>query len=454
MAKREAAAQATAALDKRLTLSKAAEPSFLTLSADYEGGDALGGQGKSGHELAKGLRAEPREDGDLLRAERMVSFCESGDSLLLTKGDRRMFKRMGVAGSLSYCFDSIRDAQRSLMYEAKREGGDMKDKALAQKLGALAQTLAAVIGQKAEHEGAEALDFSDADDYGISQLLSEDLAMARGNDDLGNVLATLLKAGKAPTKAQHFEAAKLNMKKAKDLRKAAAKAIEDVHKMHKASYLAKEALVKAGKKPAADDDGDFDHAGAMAKLQKAFSALSSMKTFSKAASQHMAKAAGNRGPMEGTEDYTVPPGIKSKSNEEMAHEGPGAGETGSTPPELMLDTLFPGKGAKGTFSKAEMTMALRLAAAEGKVEALEKLPAGPTHGRRPAAFDTSKLFGANADENASLFKGVNAKALESDDEEIRKGAVGRVLGNMVLGGHGRSVFDNGFHGTAGADANA
>lgn len=432
LAKRAAQANTTSTQD-------AAEPTFLTLTADDGVVSHAEGLGEFGHELVKGRRAASQEVGDL--------------ALTLTRREQKLLKRMGVAGSLSYCFDSIRDAQRSLMYEAKREGGDLKDKALAEKLGTLAQTLAGVIEQKASHEGAEALDFSDADDHDISQLfLDGDLAMAGTNEDLGSLIVDFLKANKGPTKAQSFAAAKANMKKAKDMRKAAQKAVGEAHAMHKAAYLAKQALVKAGKKPA-DDDGDFDHAGAMEKLQKAFSSLDAMKTFAKAASQHMAKAAGNRGPLEGTDEYTVPTGVKGKTNSEMSREGPGGGESGSEPPILSLEGLFPGKAAKTSYTAAEVAMAVRLAAAEGKVEALEKMPAMPSGGRRPALIDTTKLFGgATADETTSLFKGVNPKSLESDDEEIRKGAVGKVIGNMILNGHGKSVFDAQFHGTAGASA--
>lgn len=285
-------------------------------------------------------------------------------------------------------------------------------------------------------------------------LNTENITMAETTADLGNILAEFLKAGKVPTKAQHFAAAKANMKKAKDMRKAAAKEIKAVHDMHKRGYLAKQAMVKAGKKPPADGDADdFDHAGAMEKLQKAFTSLNAMKTFSKAASQHMAKAAGNRGPLEGTDEYTVPMGVKGKTNKEMSTEGPGGGESGSAPPELMLDTMFPGKAAKANYTPIEVEMALRLAAANGKVEALEKMPAMPSGGRRPAAFDTSKFFGKSAD-TTSLFKGVDIDAVQSADPDEHNRAISRVFGNMVAGGHGKSVFDTSFHGTAGADTTA
>src|SRR5258708_27080926 len=77
---------------------------------------------------------------------RKAPTVEFGSEFTLKKG-------MNTAGSLAYCFDSIRGAQRSLLMEAKREGGDMKDKALATQLGTIAKQLAGVISQKAEHDG-------------------------------------------------------------------------------------------------------------------------------------------------------------------------------------------------------------------------------------------------------------------------------------------------------------
>ena len=90
-------------------------------------------------------------------------------------------KGMGSVGSLAYSFDSIRDVQRRLMMEAKREGGDGKDKALATKLGTLAKDLANVISLKAEHEGDEATTLTDADDQYLASMLGE------GFNDMSNV---------------------------------------------------------------------------------------------------------------------------------------------------------------------------------------------------------------------------------------------------------------------------
>ena len=63
------------------------------------------------------------------------------------------------------------------MMEAKREGGDMKDKALARELGSIAKQLSSIISQKSEHEGSEATDFSDADDDYVRSTLGEDFQM-------------------------------------------------------------------------------------------------------------------------------------------------------------------------------------------------------------------------------------------------------------------------------------
>lgn len=79
------------------------------------------------------------------------------------------------------------------------------------------------------------------------------------------------------------------------------------------------------------------------------------------------------------------------------------------------------------------------------------MPAGPVNGRRPASFDVSK-FASNPNDGtaaATLLNGVDANGLVSDDENIRKASVGRLIGNMITGGQGRTVFDPAFHGSAG-----
>ena len=219
---------AKVSLFKTSILPASAMPSFLTLGAG-DGGcsePTFEGLGKVRHDtLPSGLELEfkPRKG-----------------------GGGKLAKFMGVAGSLSYCFDSIREAQRCLLMEAKREGGDRKDAKLAKDLGSVAQTLAAVIGQKAEHEGQEALDLSDADDLFVVELLGEDFAMAQQNEGLAKVntpmtvngaFAELLKRAAQPSRAQRMEMCKGQLKKANKTRKEARELIEEAHKICKAAYL-------------------------------------------------------------------------------------------------------------------------------------------------------------------------------------------------------------------------
>lgn len=280
-------------------------------------------------------------------------------------------------------------------------------------------------------------------------------------NNLDQVIETLLKRGKVVTKAQHLAIAKRNMQKARKARQSAMADIKECHAMHKQAYLSK--LSKAKKPPANDDADDFDHMGAAEKLGKAYQSLDSMKTFMKAASVHLKKAASGRSGQRGEEVgdakapwYTVPPGVHDMSPSELATAGPGGDNHGSTPAILDMETVYPGKSAKksakanGTaLITAEHAQALvRAAAAEAEANLLKAMPSG---GRKPVAFDVSKFTGNGNDTEAAaaLLQGVEANGLVSDDENIRKAAVGRLVGNMIMSGQGRSVFDASFHGSAG-----
>ena len=384
-------------------------------------------------------------------------------------------KGMGTAGSLAYCFDSIRNAQRSLMIEAKREGGDMKDKALAKELGGIAQRLAGVISQKAEHEGGEALDLSDVDDQYMSSILGEDFAMSAttktvggSGDPLTNAMAALMKRAATPTRAMRMAMAKDNVRKARKAAKAARGAIEEAHKMCKAAYIA-----KAAKKPN-DNDGDegFDHAGMMEKLQKAFGEINKVRTFGKAAEAQIKKAAGRagqRGQEAGDPEagfYEVPAGVKDLSPAALAGASPGGEGGGSQPPMYPADgSVYPGKAAgatslqkyakNGQVSAEVAELLLEKAKADGELEALRKMPAAGSNGRRPYAFDTTKItagMGNGNDLNKTLFDGVNPMALGSNDERAHTEASARVIGNFLTSGHfGKSVFDPAFKGAAGSN---
>lgn len=283
------------------------------------------------------------------------------------------------------------------------------------------------------------------------------------NVSLDQVLESLMKRGRVVTKAQHMQIAKANIKKARKARMDAADAIKAAHAMHKSAYLS-----KAGKPPKAkpdDDADDFDHTGAMEKLGKAYQSMEAMKTFMKAASVHLKKAAsrsGQRGEEVGDSKapwYTVPEGVHDLNPGDISTAGPGGDNHGSAPPLHSLEDRFPGKSAKKSartavaergMITAEHAEALqRAAAAEAEANLLKSMPSG---GKRPLAFDVTKLSGANGgdtDAARALLNGVDVGGLASEDENIRKANVGRMLGNMIVNGQGRSVFDPSFHGSAG-----
>ena len=389
---------------------------------------------------------------------------------------------MSAAGSLAYCFDSIRSAQRSLMMEAKREGGDMKDKALAKELGSIAKQLSSIISQKSEHEGSEATDFSDADDDYVRSTLGEDFQMdktvnggasATTGDPLTDAVAALMKRAAMPTKAQRMAEAKEQVKKARKAMKECRQAIEDVHKLHKASYLNK----AAKKDKPADGDGEFDHAGAMEKLQKAYQAADNARTFGKAAIAQIQKAesipgrSGQRGQEAGDGEagfYEVPPGVKDLTPAAMSGAAPGTSGGSSQPPMYPGDgSVYPGKAAgvgdlrkyadrNGNVPANIAELIMEKAKSEGELEALRRLPAAGAGGRRPYAFDMSKVTGGTGqgngqDINKALFEGVNVAAIGSGDEQAHTAASARAIGNFITSGQfGKSVFDPAFKGAAGA----
>lgn len=447
IAKRLAKAEAQAEI-LSIPMSSPAS-SFLTLNGDVSRGDVSESRVELRHELDLGYRSLPQKDGNEIR---------------FSKREKKLLKRMGVAGSLSYCFDSIRDAQRSLMLEAKREGGDMKDKALAAKLGSVAESLAEVIGQKAIHEGAEARDLSDADDQWLVTSLGEDFEMSAkvagsGGDPFETLLTEMFgkAAGKsAMTPAMRMAMAKKGLKKARKSASSLEECIKSAHAMHKSAYLSKAAK---GKKDEPGND-DFDHRGAMEKLNKAHSDLQMVKTLMKGASEQLKKVsrAGEQGQETGDSEggfYEVPTGVKDLDPDHMATLSPGSTESGSMPPVLGMEHPFPGKSAKTAgrgrgvqvVSAREAELMAKVAAAEAESNILKSMPAA--NGRKPYAFDVSKLGIGNGADSSDLFKGVRAESLVSDNEQVRKTAVGTVIGNMILGGKGQSLFDSNFHGTAG-----
>ncbi len=391
--------------------------------------------------------------------------------LTLGKAAKPLRKSMRTAGSLSYVFDSLRDAQRSLLMEGKREGGDKRDKGLADRLGAIAKELSGVISQKATHEGEEATTLTDADDMFTNRMLgaetmSTPMNYAAGGDPLTNAILDVVKRAAMPTKAQMMKEAGDNVKECRKAAKAAREMIEDCHKMHKAAFLAKT------EKAAKGDKGgeEFDHAGAMEKLQKAYAEIDKARMLGKAAMAKMEKVsrAGQKGQEVSDPEspfYEVPPGIKDLTPEMMATLSPAGSGKGSQPldygnPVVALKGEGQGDLAKfaknGMVSAEVMQLLLEKAQTDGELAALRRLPMSVAGGRRPMAFNTQRLLGDGQGGhkdvgalNKALFDGVDVGALNGQDERTHTEASARAIGNFIQSGlFGKSVFDPAFKGGA------
>ena len=434
---------------------------------------AIGAEGSLPEEWGE---VKPKSAKKLAKAELEAAFALEGPSFLTLR------KGMNVVGDLSYAFDSIRRSQRSLMIEGKREGGDKKDQSLGSKLGSVAKDLADVISQKASHEGEEALSLTDADDSYLNSILGEnDMDKVVGSGDpILDAINNLVKRAAMPSRKAVMDSAKDDCSKSRKAMKECRKAVEEVHKMLKASYIAKMEKVKKDSK--ADSDGDFDHAGAMSKLQEAFGKAEEARTFGKAAMAKMEKAegmsgrAGQRGQEAGDAEagfYEVPQGVKDLSPSDMATASPGGRESGGTPPAYPVDGgVYPGK-AEGTFDLKKYAdkdgrvpahiaeLVMQGARNAGELEALRNMSrTGLAGGRRPVAFDMGKAFGGTDGQqprhspmelNKALFEGVDANAIGSGDENAHKAASARVIGNLLTqpGLFGKSILSPDFRGMAG-----
>ena len=212
--------------------------------------------------------------------------------------------------------------------------------------------------------------------------------------DLDTAVMNILKRGMAPTRAKRMQMAQENLRKARKARKDAEEAIKECHASLSKRYLAK--MQKAGKKPPDDDEDEMAETEKVLKgLQKAHSALTTIKTFVKAADSQIAKAAarsGQRGQEvnDGEGDvYTPPAGIKDLSPGALAT----AGGT-STPPLYPGDgSPYPGKLAKfadknGMVPAHVAELVAQNSALEAQTAVLSRTSSGP----RPYAFDMSKVY--------------------------------------------------------------
>jgi hypothetical protein len=349
----------------------------------------------------------------------------------------------------------------TLVAVSEEDGIDGKSEKLLRKLER--KRLAAVIGQKTDNS---------VDDLGFLNLggLEMTTKVAKGasgrltfdidsvSDPIAKAVLEMVKRASAPSRMARMTMARGDLKKARKAAGSMEDCIKAAHAMHKSAYLAKAA--NGGKKKPDDNDADdFDHQGAMEKLQKAYSDLTTLKTLIKSAGGQLKKAmsrSGQRGQevSDGTEDYKVPEGVKDLSPSDVDTAG------GSSPPFVHgMETPFPGKSAKTNLAKfvkdgkipVEIAELLaERAALEGQVEALGKLPAGPVFGKKPSAFDMTKIVGGTKDDPtaAIIMKGVDPADLTKDEASNAK-AISKMIGNMIIGGAGKSVFDNDFHGTGG-----
>jgi len=259
------------------------------------------------------------------------------------------------------------------------------------------------------------------------------------------LLEELAKRSRPPSKADYMKMADDEVRKARKAMKECVKLVKAVHGITKARMMAK----AAGKKPA--DDGEDDDAAMVEKLYKAFGAAQRGRVFGKAAREHIRKAAGwigdrARGIAGGTKDYTVPAGTELHSTGDM---------TEGKPPVMDPIKPYPGKAATatGVVSVREAELMVEKAKLEGKVEALEKLPA--VGGRRPAVFDVATLGGGNrgslgkTQAAEALYAGVDLVKLHSNREHIAETEAAKIFGNLVLSNKfGRTVTDPAFQGKA------
>lgn len=295
-------------------------------------------------------------------------------------------------------------------------------------------------------------------DFDLDSLFGKDFAMTTQNSGLDSAVLDILKRAAQPTQAMRMKAAGDNLKKARGARKNCAVAVKSAHEMLKAAYVAK--LAKA-KKPDDNDADDDPMVKAMNELQKAFSELGKVGTFTKAAREQLKKAAsrsGQRGQEtgDGNEFYRKPDGVTDLSPSDLSTAGPGS-KGGSKEPALQsLDSNWDGKLAKfigkdGKIDANLVAMIAENAELAGQVATLSKMPAG-RDGRRPYAFDLTKVAGksgSNVDRSQQeiLFKGVDIDSLNSENEEIAKREKAKIAGNLLLSpSMGRSILDNEFHG--------
>ena len=275
------------------------------------------------------------------------------------------------------------------------------------------------------------------------EILDEDLAKGLQMDPKGELsLDDLAKAvagqllGKPNTPATPVDPTLVLVKAAQDKTKDMKDCEDEAEKTVKALFAVhKRALDELGK---TSKSSGFDHAAALDGLKRIYDNLRTIRKAAKVVKQNLNKAAG-RISGEGVVEqgisgvYEVPQGVTTISPSEM-------------------DNLPAHKAAQMVTKEHAETLA-KLAAAEAEVTLLKSLPAAPVHGRRPYAFDVSKIGGQGGKPSEAFLKGINPADLQSEDQPTRESAVAKVIGNRILEGGGQSMFDPRFHGSAGVGNN-
>jgi hypothetical protein len=267
---------------------------------------------------------------------------------------------------------------------------------------------------------------------GNSSLVKGRTMSEEGNNSaLNKALIQLLAGRLAPNPTLGLlKAAEGDMKEIKSYRKGAEECVKTLFDMHK------NALNKSA-------GGSFDHDAAVKVVQKLYAELASLKQVAKSAKGNLEKAAGRVSAPGTVEDplagvYTPDPGgqLQLVSPSEMdslpAHKGGGSA----------VDL-------KKYVSTDQVDAMVAMAKLQAENELLKSMPAAPSGGRRPQAFDMSKLGGGTVEADSNLLKGINPADFQSHDDSTRETAVAKMIGNSLIHGRGQTVLDPNFHGTAG-----
>lgn len=420
------------------------------LPADWEG-STKEKEKAADSEATKALRAlmmkSPELFGDVAEPASLTDdlrdrVCVAVDTYGVGKASEAVGERIGkgchTVADMAYAFGLIRDTQRRLLIEAAVEK-DGDDEKLARQLGELAHELAMIMGQKAEHEGSEALYLTDADDLRFLEY-QPNTEIIMLNEKTGD----LEKRGKAH--AQHL-----------------AKAMHHMQKAGKAHAMGMKCLSKCGSLmgksiSAGDVLKSEDIAKHLVQAHEHFTEAADHMEMSHAS---MAKVSG--GSAEAGDHVTdggemtggVKPFISSKTQSEMTE-----GEV----PWYDADKPYPGKAAAaGSYTKEQVEALLKGARAEGENEVLKAelektrnllktIPAGGARPRIYGGIEKGSIVSGDGDKTKDelLLEGVDLRGIEDDPDAAIK-AARRIIGNMVVNKSvfGRSTNDPGFAGGAG-----